>query len=153
LAIFDNDLSLESFSSLPSKQICLPFYCRLILIGPQTPSFIRNLLCLLSARYSFSIYVASSRSRLAVENIFSVPVLSTVGPGSILRFIFVCSGFLATHSEPLLVFSCFSSAFDRATLSGACIPTNLFYFTPVACRVFLFVGSPSLWRELSSLGL
>ena len=42
----------------------------------------------------------------------------------------------------LLVFSCFFSAFDRASLFGACVPTNLFFFTPVACRVFLFVGSP-----------
>ncbi len=76
MAIFDNDLSLESFSSLPPK-FRQPFYCRLILIGPTTPSFVRNLLCLLSARYYFSFCVASSWSRLAVESFFSVLVLST----------------------------------------------------------------------------
>ncbi len=76
MAIFDNNLSVESFSPLPSK-FCQPFYCRLVLIGPKTPSYVRNLLCLLSARYYFSFCVASSRSRLAVESFFSVLVLST----------------------------------------------------------------------------
>ncbi len=77
MTIFDNDLSLESFSSLPSK-FWQPFYCRLILIGPTTPSFVRNLLCRLSI-YIYFFFVL--RCLVSVSSccgkFFSVPVLST----------------------------------------------------------------------------
>ena len=140
MAIIDNDLSLESFASLPSK-FCQPFYCRLILIGPKTP-LSSEIYCVFSQLviiFRFAL-PCSSRSRLAVESFFSVPVLSTVGSGSILRFLFVSPGLLATHSESLLVFSCFSSAFDRASLFGACVPRNLFFLTPVVCRGSCLTG-------------
>jgi hypothetical protein len=56
------------------------------------------------------------------------------------------SGLLATHSESLLVFSCFSSAFNGASLFGACVPTNLgsFLLVSISVRPSLAETSPHL---------